>query len=115
MTENKVAIVVLADTEGHENMGRITNALEAAKEFKEAGDDLEILFDGAGTQWIDELEKQDHKLHETFQEVKEDSRACSFCSEAFGAEIHGVEEASEFEEHPSFRKLVSNGYEIITF
>lgn len=35
---SKVAIVVLADTETHGDMGRATNALETAKELKEAND-----------------------------------------------------------------------------
>jgi hypothetical protein len=45
----KAAIVVLAGTESHADLGRVTNALEAAKEFEEAGDDVEVIFDGAGT------------------------------------------------------------------
>ena len=36
-TRLKAAIVVLADTETHEGMGRVANALEAVKEFKEHG------------------------------------------------------------------------------
>lgn len=112
---NKVAIVVLADSEGHGNLGRITNALEAAKEFKEAEDELELIFDGAGTKWIEELEDESHDLHSVFQKVKEDSKVCSFCSSAFDTDIGDVEEADDYEGHPSFRELVSEGYEIITF
>jgi len=29
----KAAVVILAGTEGHENLGRIVNGLETAKEF----------------------------------------------------------------------------------
>ena len=50
----KAAIVVLADTESHGDLGRLVNALEAVKEFKEAGDDVQLIFDGAGTKWIAE-------------------------------------------------------------
>lgn len=111
----KVAIVVLADTEGHENLGRITNALQAAKELKEAGDELELIFDGAGTQWAEELKDESHDLHETFEKVKENSKVCSFCSSAFEAEADHVEEAADYEGHPSFKDLVEDGYEVITF
>lgn len=45
----KVAIVVLAGTETHEGLGRVVNALEAAKELKEGNDEVRIIFDGAGT------------------------------------------------------------------
>ena len=36
----KVAVVVLADTETHEDMARVHNALLAVKEFKDAKDDV---------------------------------------------------------------------------
>lgn len=45
------AIVILAGTESHADVGRLINGLEAAKEFAETeGDDVELIFDGAGTQ-----------------------------------------------------------------
>lgn len=48
----KVAIVVMADTETHGDLGRIANALTTTKEFEEAGeagDEVTVIFDGAGT------------------------------------------------------------------
>jgi hypothetical protein len=33
MAQMKVAVVVLADTETHEGLGRVANALEAVKEL----------------------------------------------------------------------------------
>lgn len=48
----KFAIVVLAGTETHADLGRLANTLEFAKELKQAGDDVAIIFDGAGTRWI---------------------------------------------------------------
>ncbi|AFO56088.1 hypothetical protein NJ7G_0839 [Natrinema sp. J7-2] len=45
------AIVILAGTESHSDTGRLVNGLEAAREFAEnPDDDLELIFDGAGTQ-----------------------------------------------------------------
>ena len=56
----KAAIVILAGNESHSDYGRLANALEAAKEFAENDDDeLELIFDGAGTQWIPELEDEE--------------------------------------------------------
>ncbi len=52
----KFAIVVFADTETHEGCRRVVNALEAVKEFKDAHDDVQLIFDGAGPKWIPELE-----------------------------------------------------------
>jgi hypothetical protein len=60
---SKVAIIVLADTEAHGDLGRVVNALEAVKEFKDVNDDVQLIFDGAGPKWIPELSKPDHKLH----------------------------------------------------
>ena len=56
----KAAIFVLADIESHEGLGRVVNALEAVKQFKEAKDDVKLYFDGTGTKWISELNKKDH-------------------------------------------------------
>ena len=60
----KAAIFVLADVGTHEGLGRVVNALEAVKQFKEAKDDVKLYFDGTGTKWISELNKKDHIAHE---------------------------------------------------
>jgi len=117
---SKVAIVVLCDTETFEHLGRAFNALMAVKEFKEAGDDVRLIFDGAGTKWIAELSKPDHKAHGLFKAVRDKvTGACSFCSGIFQQEAaikaHDVRLLDEYEGHPSFRKLVSEGYDVITF
>ncbi len=83
---DRVAIIVLADTESHGDLGRLANALEAVKEFKEAGDDVQLIFDGAGTKWIGELSKPDHKVKGLYDAVKDRvTGACQFCAGAFGA------------------------------
>lgn len=116
----KVAIVVLADTETHEGLGRVVNALEAVKEFKEAKDDVQLIFDGAGPKWIPELSKPDHKIHGLYEAVKDRiTGACEFCAGAFGVKDKvlacGIKLTGEFEGHPSFKKLISQGYQVITF
>lgn len=117
---SKVAIVVLADTTTHEALGRVVNALEAVKEFKEAHDDVQLIFDGAGPKWIPELERPDHKAHGLYAAVKDRiSGACDFCAGAFGVKDTvtscGVRLAGDHDGHPSFKKLVEQGYRIITF
>ncbi len=116
----KVAIVVLADTETHEDMARVHNALLAAKEFKDAKDEFKLIFDGAGTKWIRELSKPDHMFHELFDLLKGKSTlVCSFCAGAFGIKERALASSiplmEEYEGHPSFRDLISEGYQIITF
>ena len=40
---------MLADTETREDLGRAVNAMIATKEFKDAGDEVQLSFDGAAT------------------------------------------------------------------
>ncbi|WP_144901196.1 DsrE family protein [Halobellus captivus] len=114
------AVVILAGTDGHDNLGRLVNGLETAKEFAETeGDDVELIFDGAGTQWIPELEDEDSDYHELYQTVRDSASACDFCAGAFGVEDAvsdaGVVTLDDHDGHPSIRSLVDDDYDIITF
>lgn len=116
----KVAVIILAGTEGHENLGRIVNGLETAKEFAETeGDELELVFDGAGTQWVPKLEDEESDQHELYRTVRDDTSVCEYCSGAFGVEEAvadaGVVTVGDHDGHPSIRSLVDDDYEIITF
>lgn len=116
----RIAILVLADSESHADMGRVTNALETAKEAQEAGDDVVIIFDGAGTTWIEKLTDADYPLNDLYRAVEPSvAGVCSYCADAFdvGETIDetDVERLEEFEGHPSVRGLVADGYDVITF
>lgn len=116
----KVSVVVLAGTEQHSDLGRLLNALELTKEAKEAGDEVELVFDGAGVSWIPELENPDHKLHKVYNAVKDRvSGACEFCAQAFEVKEpvrqSGIALLGEYEGHPSLRTRVAEGYEVVTF
>ena len=67
----KAAVVILAENESHADYGRLANALEAAKEFAENDDELEVIFDGAGVQWIPELEAESSDYHDLYAAVRE--------------------------------------------
>lgn len=116
----KVAVIILADTDTMEAMGRVSNAFMLIKELAENKDDFKLIFEGAGARWINELEKQDHKLHGLYKEVKKEiTGVCSFCAQAFGGktsiEKFGIPLISEYNQHPSIRNLFVEGYEVITF
>ena len=116
----KAAVIVLAGTEGHENLGRIVNGLETAKEFaRNEGDELELVLDGAGTQSIPKLEDEDGDYHELYRAVRDEASACDYCADAFGVDEAiddaGVVQLDDHDGHPSIRGLVANGYEVITF
>ena len=116
----KAAIVVLADTDTHEALGRVVNALEAVKEVKEAGDDVRLIFDGAGTKWVVELSCPEHKAHALYEAVRDKvTGVCSFCAGAFGVksavQTVGAPLDESYDGHPSFRRLLAEGFQIITF
>ena len=66
----KAAIVLLADTETKEGLGRMSNALTTVREFKGESQEVTLIFDGAGTKWIGELSNPDHKYNGHFESVK---------------------------------------------
>ena len=70
----QAASVVFADTDTPEGLRRVVKALTTAKEFKEAGDRALVIFDGAGTKWVAELSREDHKYHELWEDVRGDKR-----------------------------------------
>jgi hypothetical protein len=116
----KLAVIVFADTETHGDLGRVVNALLKIREAKEAGDDVRLIFDGAGTKWIGELANPEHRSHRHYKAVRDQiTGACEFCAKAFGAteaiKAAGVPLLDEYHEHPSLRTLVSEGFHVITF
>lgn len=117
---SKIAIIILSDTNTMEAMGKVSNAFMMASEAVEMGDELKIIFEGTGSKWIAELEKEDHKLHPLYKGIKEHiTGVCSYCAQVFGAkkqvEDAGLKLISEYKQHPSLRKLVHEGFEIVTF
>ena len=116
----KIAIVVFSDTNTMEAMGKVTNAFMLATEAIEAGDELKIIFEGAGTKWIGKLEKEDHKLHGLYQSIKTNiTGVCKFCAQAFGVKSE-IEKAElplldEYKSHPSLRNLFAEGFQVLTF
>jgi hypothetical protein len=120
MAMAKVGIVVLADTETHGDLGRVVNALLTAREATEAGDEVRLIFDGAGTGWIGELANPEHRSHPLYQSVKDQiTGACRYCAGAFGAtaaiEAAGVPLLDEYHQHPSLRRLIADGFAVLTF
>jgi hypothetical protein len=117
---NKAAIVLLAGTDGFESMGRMANALTAVKEFKDAGDDVQLIFDGAGVLWVQELAKPEHRYHRLYEELRDQiAGVCAYCAKAFkvtdAVDAQGLAYADEHEGHPSFRHLIEDGYHVLNF
>ena len=116
----KVAILVLAGKETRADEARIANALTTVNEFKEAGYEVTLIFSGAGTRWIGDLSGSDHPLSNAYDMVKDKVEgACSECAASFGVKEEvqdsGVPLMDEYRGHPSLKRLISEGYKIITF
>ena len=116
----KVAAFVFSDTDTNEGLGRVVNAMVTIKEFKKAGDEAHLYFDGVGTKWPSVLSKKDHIAHALYESVKDTiGGACLFCATAFGAKESvqkcDVELVDEFEQHISVKKLVSEKFQIMNF
>jgi hypothetical protein len=116
----KICFVLLADTDTHEGMGRMANALTGAKEVLDAGDQATVMFDGAGTRWVPELEAEDHRYHGIYAELRDHiAGACSYCATAFGVkeqiEASPVKLLSDYRGHPSLHTFLADGYQVITF
>ena len=117
---SSAAMLILAGTETRADLGRVVNALQIARELDESGDEVTVIFDGAGTQWIPTLTDRNHKYHQLFERTKRlVAGACSYCADAYGVkgpiERTDVELLDEFDGHPSIRTLISKGYQVLTF
>ena len=88
-----IAIVVLSDptSSSDEAFGRVFNALAVAQESLQSGDEVEVVFNGAGTRWPEELSKISHPANGLYNAVRETVKGASCgCAAVFGA-TKGVE------------------------
>ncbi|WP_416564087.1 hypothetical protein [Nocardia testacea] len=125
-TASKTAVLVLSDPDGgDEALGRVFNALAAAYDFDQAGDEVRLQFQGAGTRWPELLNSPAHPAYDVYQAVRHTVAGISCgCSDLFGgkegAQASGLE---LIKDNPlpgtsgvaSVRTLVDNGYSILSF
>ena len=83
----KTAIVIMSDPRaGEEALGRLFNGLAVADEALKSGDHVEIVFNGTGTRWPEELAKLEHPAHALYESVREAVHGASCgCAAVFGA------------------------------
>jgi len=116
----KAAVVIFAELDSHQNMARVVNALEVAREFKEAGDDVQIIFDGGGTVAAAAVADPANQMHGLYAAVEDKvAGVCRYCARAFGvydkAEELGLPMLAEYRQHPSLRSRVADGYSVLIF
>jgi hypothetical protein len=117
---NKIAIIVLADSNTDEGLGRIVNALAAAGEYNKAGDEVRIVFTGTGTKWPARLEKTDHPANGLYEAAKDlVDGACGFCANAFGQtkamKQYSINLLADSGPFMSYRHYTEAGFQILIF
>ncbi len=118
----KYAVILHASPGTHDGTGRAAHALLYAKELKEAGIEVKLIFDGGGTAWLREFRKADNPLRPLYEAVKATGAVagvCKYCVSAFGgkpedATDEGLPLDEEYQGHPSLAALIKENYRIIT-
>ena len=119
----KTAIVVFSDPKAgsEEALGRVINAMATAYDYKNAGREVAIYFQGAGTRWPEELVKSDHPVHKLFKTVEDRVVGVSCgCADVFGAKASGFDLITDNKVPgttglTSLLSLQDEGYNILSF
>ncbi len=123
----KAAILVLSDPKSgsDEALGRVFNALATAYDFKQSGDEVTVIFHGAGTRWIGEVSNPDHPAYDLFEQVQDAVAGVSCgCADVFGGTEEAVQSGFDLIKGnpvpgtsglPSLQKLTADGYTVLTF
>lgn len=100
---------------------RMLHALLYSLEMKKAGYDVTLMFDGAGTTWVQPLASGQDAASPLYKELAAAGAVeviCDFCATAFGQrpgiEALGRSVTSEFKDHPSIVRWTEKGYQVIT-
>lgn len=123
----KTAIVVVSDPKNgsEEALGRVFNALALAAECKQKGDEVAVVFNGAGTRWPAELAQLSHPVNGLYNSVRDVVQGASCgCAAVFGAE-DGLQACGVplQKDHAlagtpgvlSLRRYIANGWQTVVF
>lgn len=115
---HKIALVIYSKLEGS-GYSAIYRTLMFAQELNRAGDDVSIVFDGAGSTAAAELCQAEHKMHALFQDLHAQVRGvCRYCAKSYGVldavAAAGLPLLGDDRGHASLRALLEEGRQIIT-
>lgn len=118
MSEFKVAVVIYTPITG--DMSRVYRGLKTALEFKNAGDDVVVQFDGSGIETLAAISQQDNPLNGLAVELADNiAGGCGFCADSHKVKDQVVEAGwallTDDAGEASNRKLLQEGYTILTF
>lgn len=115
---NKIALVIFSKLEGSGNSA-IYRAMMFAQELQRAGDDVCIVFDGAGSVAAAKLAQPAHAMHALFESIRPWVRGvCRYCAKSYGVldtlEAAALPLLTDDRGHASLRALLLEGRQIIT-
>lgn len=119
MSPLRVALVVYSKPE-EAGLSAVYRALMTAQELHRAGDDVTIVFDGAGSLAAAELSLPGHRLHALWADTKALVRGvCRHCAKSYGVldalQAAQVPLLDDDRGHASLRALLLEGRQLITF
>ena len=85
---SKTAIVIFSDPKagGEEALGRLFNAMFLTLELKDKGQEVALIFQGAGARWPAEVTQPAHPAYALYNAVAEKGAGvCGGCADVFGA------------------------------
>ena len=98
------------------------HALLNAKDLHGAGVHVRLIIEGSATALVQELASPERPFHKLYIEIREAGLidgVCKACGAKMGAlqaaETQGLRLLDEMAGHPSLRRYLDAGYEIITF
>lgn len=115
----KVAIFLLSGVDDSHRTAAF-HALLYARDLKAANVDAQLIFDGAGSGWIDEWSKPENRTRKLYEEVRDSgviTGVCDFCVGHYGDKTkvadQGLSLLDESNGHPDIARLVGQGYQVI--
>jgi hypothetical protein len=116
---NKIAIVIYSKLEGG-GKSAVYRALMFADDLIRAGDDVTIVFDGAGSTALADMIKPEIDLHRVWNKAAPALRGvCAYCAKSYGVkdalEAAAIPMLTDDKGHASLRALLLEGRQIITF
>lgn len=83
---SKTAIVLFSDPGTEEALGRLFNAMFVTYALKQKGQEVALIFQGAGTRWVSEIVSPEHPAHGLYEAIKDTVvGVCGGCADVFGA------------------------------
>ena len=120
---SKAVVVVLSDPKSgsEEALGRVFNAMAVVYDYKEANQEVKLIFQGTGTRWPEELQKEDHPGHALYRSIEDKIEGISCgCADVFGADASGLDLITDNKVpgttgFPSYVVLQQEGFQVFTF